>query len=118
MIHALYHLLVMWPAWAVMTLPDALQASPTDPFDLVGFISSAGVLGVLVWFMWAFLIKNPPLFVTWREHKASLDIIDELNDQLNSLVGVAKKTAEQQQPDKRTPSSYRVAARKRQDGEP
>lgn len=114
--HILYDILMRWPAWAMMTLPD-VQGSPTDPFDIVGFISSAGVLGVLVWFMWAFLIKNPPLFVTWREHKASLDIIDELNDQLNSLVGVAKKTAEQQ-PDKRTPSSYRVAARKRQDGEP
>lgn len=120
MIDVLHHFLIMsLQVSSTIYLPLPLYPllqSTENPFDLVTFFQSIGALGVLVFFVWAFLIKEPPLFVTWREHKEAQDLVKELNAQLKALTRGVEKTADKL-PEKRTASSYRVSARRRGNGE-
>lgn len=74
------------------------QATPTPSIDFVSLVSSGGAFGVLVFFTYSFLIKNPPLFITWREHRDTVDpllvTIKKLNEQQDRNIRVAEMQAE------------------------
>lgn len=70
-----------------------IAADPTGGF---GWITSGGLVTVVLFLLWAFLLKNPPLFVSWREHVAVKDDLthrlERAEDTIDRLTEVGAKS--------------------------
>lgn len=62
-----------------MSFPDFADFAVKYGVPFVGF----------VWFLWATLVKNPPSFVSWREHQSLMDENERLHSLLRKLNGQA-----------------------------
>ena len=74
----------------------------TDFLDLV-FKYGLPAVGFL-WFLWATLVKNPPSFVSWREHQSLMDenerlhsLLRKLNGQADMAIDITEKVIQRQQ---------------------
>lgn len=101
-----------------------MDAGGAGPGDLVSWFGGIGGTAALVFFLWGFLIKDPPLFVTWREHKRLqeenakeegrsdryLNWILTLNNQAEESTHVAKEALIVAK-EKATPTGGRVGSK-------
>lgn len=66
--------------------------------DFGAFVQTFGLpLGMLAFVVWGTYIKDPPLFVSWREHRAAVDrgdkavdLASRLTDQNGQMVQLMK----------------------------
>lgn len=120
-----------WLAKALYVLGGVVQApllqvAPVVPFqDIFAGLSTASGPVVLAFLVWALIWKKPPLLVPYQFYQDKQDELQRerdrnevLNDQLNRLTGVTTKAVKKiPDPPHATSSSYRVSARKRNNGD-